>query len=82
MKAVFPSIVVDLWFEVAEEDLYLVLPILPSSEWEGREVGVRIEFVVANAAETLTRFRTAQRHAVQLEAPGAMLAVTHLGQAR
>lgn len=29
-----PSIILDRWFEVAEADLYLVLPILPSTAWE------------------------------------------------
>jgi len=33
--AKIPTISLELWFEVAEADLYLVLPILPSSEWQG-----------------------------------------------
>jgi AAA ATPase domain len=41
--AVIPTITLDLWFEIAESDLYLVLPILPSSAWEGTEVGIRVE---------------------------------------
>ncbi len=29
-----PSIDLDLWFEVAAPDLYLVIPLLPSTSWE------------------------------------------------
>lgn len=70
-EAALPSITLDLWFEVDEEDLYLVLPILPSSEWQGKEVGIRVEFGVINASETLNRFRDAkQKAAAQIEALG------------
>lgn len=69
--AALPSITLDLWFEVAEDDLYLVLPALPSSEWQGTEVGIRVEFVVANATETMQRFREARQGAAgQLAALG------------
>ena len=67
-----PSITLDLWFEVAEDDLYLVLPILPSSEWQGNEVGIRVEFGAISAFDTLKRFRNAQQKAAaQIEALGA-----------
>lgn len=70
-EAALPSITLDLWFEVAEDDLYLVLPILPSSEWQGKEVGIRVEFGVVNASEMLKRFREAkQKAAAQIEALG------------
>jgi predicted ATP-dependent endonuclease of OLD family len=70
-EASLPSITLDLWFEVAEDDLYLVLPILPSSEWQGTEVGIRVEFAVVNGAETMQRFREArQKAAEQIEALG------------
>ena len=59
-EVALPSITLDLWFEVAEDDLYLVLPILPSSEWQGKEVGIRVEFGAVNASETLKRFREAK----------------------
>ena len=71
-QAELPSITLDLWFEVTGDDLHLVLPILPSSEWQGTEVGVRVEFGVVNAAETLKRFREAkEKAAAQIEALGA-----------
>jgi predicted ATP-dependent endonuclease of OLD family len=60
-----PSISLDLWFEVSAPDLYLVMPILPSTDWQGTQVGVRIEFGARNALELLQRFRTKQQQAQQ-----------------
>lgn len=69
-----PSITLDLWLEVAAADLYLVIPILPSSDWQGTQVGVRIEFAARNVPELLQRFRaardTAQLQAARLEDGG------------
>jgi predicted ATP-dependent endonuclease of OLD family len=53
-----PSIALDLWFEVSEADLHLVIPILPSTHWVGSRVGVRIEFTARNSIELLQRYRT------------------------
>ncbi|WP_053765160.1 ATP-dependent nuclease [Leptospirillum ferriphilum] len=52
-----PSISLDLWFEVALSDLYLVVPLLPSTAWAGTQVGIRIEFAARNSAELLQKFR-------------------------
>lgn len=62
--APLPAISIDLWFEVSEDDLYLALPILPSSAWSGNLVGVRIEFSASNSAELLARYRTKKKAAV------------------
>lgn len=56
-EASIPSISLDLWLEVSANDLYLVMPILPSSDWEGTQVGIRIEFAAANSQILLQRFR-------------------------
>lgn len=58
--AAIPSITLDLWFEVSAADLYLVIPILPSTEWEGTLVGLRIEFSARSGPELLARFRQAK----------------------
>ncbi|MBU1374645.1 MAG: ATP-dependent endonuclease [Alphaproteobacteria bacterium] len=69
--ATIPSIVLDLWFEIAEDDLHLALQILPSSKWEGKEVGVRIEFGARNVPEMLARYRETKAEALkQVEALG------------
>lgn len=59
-----PAIVMDLWFEVTEENLYLVLPILPSSEWLGSLVGVRVEFAARNPIELLQKYRSKKQNAL------------------
>lgn len=56
-EVVIPSISLDLWFEVNARDLYLVIPILPSSDWAGTQVGIRIEFAAANTQGLLQKFR-------------------------
>ena len=55
----FPSIILDLWFEVTANDLYLVMPLLPSTTWQGTQVGIRIELAPRNPEELLGKFRTA-----------------------
>lgn len=55
--AEMPAITLDLWFEVAEPDLHLVIPILPSNAWQGSQVGVRVEFAAKNPMELLQRYR-------------------------
>lgn len=52
-------------------DLYLVVPLLPSTAWAGTQVGIRIEFAARNGTELLRKFRKvrmeAQRNAAALE---------------
>lgn len=55
--AVIPTISLDLWFDVSEADLYLVIPLLPSTDWAGTNVGVRIEFAASNPQELIQRYR-------------------------
>ena len=55
--AELPIISLDLWFEVTAADLYLVIPLLPSTAWHGTLVGLRIEFGAKNAADLLQKFR-------------------------
>ena len=63
MQAAIPAITLDLWFQVDEADLYLVLPLLPSTEWEGSQVGLRIEFAARNSLELLRGYRAAKQAA-------------------
>jgi AAA ATPase domain len=61
--ATIPSIILDLWFEVAEADLYLVIDILPSSAGGVQEVGIRVEFCARNVTELLQRYRETKTEA-------------------
>lgn len=58
-----PSISLDLWFEVEENDLYLVLPLIPSMKRPWAQVGMRIEFAPRNSIELLGKFRAARAEA-------------------
>ncbi len=60
-----PSISIDLWFEVDQDDLQLVLPLLTSTAWEGALVGVRIEYCAKNDAELLANYRQAKETAAE-----------------
>lgn len=56
----YPTISLDLWFEVTAADLYLVLPLLPSTAWNGTRVGVRVELAPKNPTELLQHYRAAR----------------------
>lgn len=68
--AEIPSISLDLWFEVKPTDLYLVMPILPSTAWEGSMVGMRVELAARSPYEMLKRFR--ERKTVATEKAAAL----------
>lgn len=56
----FPSIDLDLWFEVAAPDLYLVIPLLPSTAWEGTKVGIRVSFTARSPVNLLQNYQDAK----------------------
>ena len=55
-----PSIDLDLWFEVAASDLYLVIPLLPSTAWEGTNVGIRVSLVARNPVGLIQNYQRAK----------------------
>lgn len=63
--SILPAISLDLWFEVASTDLYLVIPLLPSTAWQETLVGIRIEFAAKNTPALLKKFREARTLAQQ-----------------
>lgn len=54
-----PSIDLDLWFEVAAPDLYLVIPLLPSTAWEGTKVGIRVSLTARNPINLIQNYQEA-----------------------
>ncbi|MDB5346032.1 MAG: ATP-dependent endonuclease [Schlesneria sp.] len=58
-----PSISLDLWFEVAASDLVLVIPLLPSTDWQNSQVGIRIEFAARSQTDLLKNFRAVRQEA-------------------
>ncbi|HCF5694179.1 TPA: AAA family ATPase [Pseudomonas aeruginosa] len=55
-----PSIDLDLWFEVAAPDLYLAIPLLPSTAWEGTKVGIRVSLTARNPINALQNYQAAK----------------------
>ncbi len=51
-----PSILLDLWFRVGEDDLATAMPLLPSTEWDGKCVGIRVAFEPRDAHELVRKF--------------------------
>ncbi|ARP85309.1 AAA family ATPase [Bordetella genomosp. 9] len=51
-----PSILLDLWFRVGEDDLATAMSLLPSTEWDGKCVGIRVAFEPRDAYELVQRF--------------------------
>lgn len=51
-----PQILLDLWFRVDEDDLAIAMPLLPSTEWAGKCVGIRVAFEPKNQNELIQRF--------------------------
>jgi predicted ATP-dependent endonuclease of OLD family len=39
-----PTISIDLWFEVDEDNLHRIIDLLPDLDWQGKPVGLRITF--------------------------------------
>lgn len=55
-----PSIDLDLWFEVSASDLYLVIPLLPSTLWEETKVGIRVSLTARNPINVIQNFQEAK----------------------
>ncbi|ADX45793.1 hypothetical protein Acav_1876 [Paracidovorax avenae ATCC 19860] len=51
-----PCILLDLWFRVDEDDLATAMPLLPSTEWDGKCVGIRVAFEPRDDHELVGRF--------------------------
>jgi hypothetical protein len=53
VEKALPTIGLDLWFEVEESNLHRVVKLLPSLDWSGVQIGVRMEFSPKDAIELL-----------------------------
>lgn len=52
-----PVISLDMWFRVGEEDLVVAMPLLPSTDWDGKCVGLRVTFEPKSPVELVHRFK-------------------------
>jgi predicted ATP-dependent endonuclease of OLD family len=67
--ASLPRMSVDLWFHVDEPDLHRVIDLLPNLEWQGTEVGLRVEFSATDEAGLRLRYLAAKAKAAQNARP-------------
>jgi predicted ATP-dependent endonuclease of OLD family len=57
---ILPKIVLDLWFDVDDQNLHRVVGILPSLDWNGKPVGVRLAYQPKDPAKLLTNYGEAR----------------------
>lgn len=57
----FPKIVLDLWFSINETDLSCVVDLLPSLDWSGSKVGLRISLEAPDVTGMLERYLEARK---------------------
>ncbi len=55
-----PRITFDLWFDIDEENLHRVLQLLPSLDWGGEPVGVRMVYAPRDGATLVANFQEAR----------------------
>ena len=55
-----PTISLDIWFCVTPADLHRVVDLLPSLEWQGSRVGIRVELAAADAGLLRSSFQEAR----------------------
>jgi predicted ATP-dependent endonuclease of OLD family len=74
--AILPRISIDIWFKVKTNDLHRVIDLLPRLQWQGTEVGVRIDFVANDELALRNRFiesRDKARQHVRKNEQGAIV---------
>lgn len=52
-----PAITLDLWFRVGDADLGVAMPLLPSTDWEGKCVGIRVSFEPKSPYDLVKTYR-------------------------
>lgn len=67
-----PVISLDLWFEISAADLHRVLDLLPSLEWTGTRIGMRISLQPKIPVETLQRYNEAKAKVAAFRAEDGM----------
>lgn len=65
-----PKISIDFWFHVQAADVHRVVDLLPSLDWEGSLVGLRVEFAAEDEDGLVARFEAARESARANVRPG------------
>lgn len=70
--AVLPFL--DVWLNVAEDEIHYVQKILPTLDWDGGRLGVRMRLEPKDATQLQKDYVTARAEALKLQSAGAALA--------
>ena len=65
-KDILPSF--DLWFDVGNDDIHYVSHILPTLDWEGGNLGIRLRYEPKDVSNFLGEYKEARNHAEELKA--------------
>src|ERR1019366_10378146 len=66
-----------IWLNVKENDLYRVIDLLPSTDWERTLVGLRVEFAASDEAVLLSNFEDARARAIANTRPRSADAIEY-----
>ncbi|MDV3720124.1 ATP-dependent endonuclease [Elizabethkingia anophelis] len=61
----FPSISLDIWFDVTSSDLHRIIDLLPNLDWKEVPVGVRIEYAPKNPKLLIANYKELNSKAVE-----------------
>lgn len=64
-KDILPSL--DLWFEVGDDDLQYVSHLLPTLEWTGGVLGIRLQYEPKDIAEFYSAYKISHTHVEELK---------------
>ncbi|AMV08626.1 hypothetical protein [Xanthomonas citri] len=64
----------DVWLQVAEDEVHYVQKIVPTLDWDGGRLGVRMRLEPKDTAQLQQEYVTARAQASMLQAAGAVLA--------
>ncbi len=73
-----PAITLDLWFLVGDDDLGVAMPLLPSTDWEGKYVGIRVSFEPKSNYDLVRTYRELREKATAAAAKLAAKATTDI----
>lgn len=77
-----PTISIDIWFSVRPADLHRVVDLLPSLEWQGSRVGIRVELAASDSRALRVSFQEARARArlIRPQQPAEVVQATAEGE--
>lgn len=58
LESIFPTM--DLWFHVENDDIHLVSSLLPTLDWQGGDLGVRLRYEIKDVSKLQSEYRKAR----------------------